>query len=81
MPRRNIDTAKLEQLAKNFYERSQISNSDDTIKDAAIKGIQHGPITSEELLDIGGIPVSAEQYFGRTQHRIDKARYSFSGLF
>jgi len=73
MPRRNVDTSKLEQLAKDFYQRSEISDLDDTIKGAAIKGIQETPVTTEELFELGG-QVSTEEYFGRTGTKVDKAR-------
>lgn len=72
MPRRNIDTSKLEQLAINFYKRSEITKSPGSIKDARIKGIQQEPITVAKLVALGG-SVTPEEYFGRSETMISKA--------
>jgi len=76
MPRRTVDTSKLEELAKNFYQRSQTSTSTDSIKNAAIKGIQASPITVEEIIALANESgsVSAKEFFGRSQSLTDVGR-------
>jgi len=80
MPRRNVDTSKLEQLAIKFYERSQASVADGTIKNPRIKGIQKSPITVEQLVELSG-SASTEQYFGRSEAKIDIAGDFFKSYY